>query len=76
MCQDEFRRHRSTDNPLHIIGFLSQWKIYLDSLEVEHGTGEGKVGKKLNPETLEKVIVSNRVVGPALCLLLSGSSPS
>ncbi|GAA5844100.1 hypothetical protein JCM11251_001821 [Rhodosporidiobolus azoricus] len=28
--KDEFRRTRSTDNPLHIVGFLSEWKKYLD----------------------------------------------
>lgn len=29
----EFRRTRSTDNPLHIVGFLSEWKKYLDHHE-------------------------------------------
>jgi hypothetical protein len=56
--QDEFRRHRSTDNPLHIVGFLSQWKMYLDSLAEVHGGGGGEtsvVGKKLTPELLDKV---------------------
>ncbi len=31
--KSEFRLTRSTDNPLHIIAFLSQWKMYLDELE-------------------------------------------
>lgn len=31
--QAEFRRTRSTDNPLHIVGFLSEWKKYLDHHE-------------------------------------------
>ncbi|KAJ7879365.1 ACN9-domain-containing protein [Mycena leptocephala] len=26
----EFRRHKAVTNPVHIIGFLSQWKAYLD----------------------------------------------
>lgn len=47
----EFRRHKSTDNPLHIIGFLSQWKHYLDSLE----KGELDRGRTLDMEKLEKV---------------------
>ncbi|GAA98460.1 uncharacterized protein L969DRAFT_423207 [Mixia osmundae IAM 14324] len=41
--KDEFRRHRSTDNPLHIVGFLAQWKTYLDELERQQpGMREGK----------------------------------
>lgn len=42
--KSEYRLTRSTDNPLHIIGFLSQWKHYLDELEVASTTVEG--GKK------------------------------
>lgn len=33
VTQAEFRRTRSTDNPLHIVGFLSEWKKYLDHHE-------------------------------------------
>ncbi|KAG8947935.1 acetate non-utilizing protein 9 [Tulasnella sp. 424] len=47
----EFRRHRSTDNPLHIIGFISEWKLYLDQLESTKGT-EFR-GKPLDPTLLE-----------------------
>ncbi|KAF8274671.1 ACN9-domain-containing protein [Lactarius quietus] len=40
----EFRRHRDVTNPGHIIGFLSQWKVYLDQLPVgpdaEHFRGK------------------------------------
>ena len=46
----EFRRHRTTNNPVHIIGFLSQWKMYLDELP----TTDFK-GKKLDPTVFEKV---------------------
>ncbi|KAK8869663.1 acetate non-utilizing protein 9, mitochondrial [Kwoniella newhampshirensis] len=60
--KSEFRLTRSTDNPLHIIGFLSQWKLYLDDLESEVtnknagtiGTGQWK-GKKLDSEAFEKL---------------------
>jgi hypothetical protein len=31
--KSEFRLTRDTDNPLHIIAFLSQWKVYLDQIE-------------------------------------------
>ena len=50
----EFRRHKTVDNPLHIIGFLSQWKVYLDGIpsgpEAQHFKG-----KKLDPGLIEKV---------------------
>ncbi|KAK0193470.1 hypothetical protein F5146DRAFT_1101473 [Armillaria mellea] len=39
----EFRRHREVTNPLHIIGFLSQWKAYLGKLP------------KLDPQLIEKM---------------------
>lgn len=49
----EFRRHRTTDNPLHIIGFLSEWKMYLDDLNKSAGT-EFR-GKALDPTVVESV---------------------
>lgn len=38
--KSEFRATRSTDNPLHIIAFLSQWKNYLDDIESATKKGE------------------------------------
>ncbi|KAI9020061.1 hypothetical protein CLU79DRAFT_836416 [Phycomyces nitens] len=29
----EFRRHKDVDNPVHLIGFVSQWQDYLDTLK-------------------------------------------
>ncbi|KAF9026011.1 ACN9-domain-containing protein [Hymenopellis radicata] len=50
----EFRRHQRVDNPLHIIGFLSSWKQYLDLLS--KGPREKAFrGKPLDPELLEKM---------------------
>ncbi|TFK50224.1 ACN9-domain-containing protein [Heliocybe sulcata] len=50
----EFRRHRDVTNPVHIIGFLSQWKIYLD--ELPSGTdAQNFSGKKLDPMLVEKM---------------------
>jgi len=46
----EFRRHRSTDNPVHIIGFLSQWKMYLEELPATNFRG-----KKLDSTVFEKL---------------------
>lgn len=50
----EFRRHQNTTNPLHIIGFLSQWKIYLEQLPTSKDGGKFK-GKKLDTAVFEKV---------------------
>lgn len=47
----EFRRHRDVSNKVHIIGFLSQWKVYYDQMQ----KSEGFRGKPLDPTTLEKV---------------------
>lgn len=49
----EFRNHRQVDNPLHIIGFLSSWKFYLDSLPTS--PNQPFRGHKLDPELIEKV---------------------
>ena len=51
---EEFRRHQKVDNPLHIIGFLSQWKMYLDSMPQTENASQFK-GKKLDPTVYEKV---------------------
>jgi hypothetical protein len=63
--KSEFRLTRSTDNPLHIIGFLSQWKVYLDQLDATRIEQGGKVtewkGGKLDMEAFEKM--SNEQVG-------------
>lgn len=55
-CLSEFRRHRDVTNPGHIIGFLSQWKVYLDQLPAG---SEAQLfrGKKLDPTIYEKVRV-------------------
>ncbi|KAI0709933.1 ACN9-domain-containing protein [Earliella scabrosa] len=51
----EFRRHRETSNKVHIIGFLSQWKVYLDQLPAGPDGGKAFRGKPLDPTTLEKM---------------------
>jgi hypothetical protein len=72
--KSEFRLTRSTDNPIHIIGFLGQWKVYLDELESARADagvtgGEGAaagefkpwMGRKLDVEAFERM--SNEQVG-------------
>jgi hypothetical protein len=58
----EFRRHRSTTNPVHIIGFLSQWKMYLDELPATNFSG-----KKLDPTVFEKVCRLRRSFAVVIC---------
>ncbi|EJD52027.1 ACN9-domain-containing protein [Auricularia subglabra TFB-10046 SS5] len=48
----EFRRHREVTNPVHIMGFLAQWKLYLDDL---HSFEGGFRGKPLDRTALEKM---------------------
>jgi len=52
--KSEFRRHREITNPAHIIGFLSQWKVYLDQIPYgEHARNFS--GKRLDPTVFEKM---------------------
>lgn len=55
-------RCRSIDNPIQIIGFLSQWKLYLDNLQDTHQASTNsnsdrsvKIGKKLPEDLLDKL---------------------
>ena len=50
----EFRLHREVTNTAHIMGFLSQWKMYLDQLPGQ-GDDNDFTGKKLDPTVFEKV---------------------
>ncbi|KAI7278502.1 hypothetical protein KC345_g5922 [Hortaea werneckii] len=47
--KSEFRAHRDTDNPVHIVGFLTEWQTYAQQIEGENWRGEkmdkGKVDK-------------------------------
>lgn len=46
----EFRRHKDIENPLHIVGFLTQWQQYGQTLE-----GDDWQGQKLDQELLDKM---------------------
>ncbi|KAI0366272.1 ACN9-domain-containing protein [Pilatotrama ljubarskyi] len=50
----EFRRHKEVTNKVHIIGFLSQWKMYLDQLP-PGPEAQSFRGKPLDPTVLEKM---------------------
>lgn len=46
----EFRRHKDIENPLHIVGFLTQWQQYGQELE-----GDGWKEEKLDAGFLDKM---------------------
>ena len=52
----EFRLHRKVTNPAHVIGFLSQWKMYLEQMPDREG-GKYYKGRKLDTTVIEKVCV-------------------
>ncbi|KAK4145443.1 succinate dehydrogenase assembly factor 3, mitochondrial [Dichotomopilus funicola] len=45
----EFRAHRDVENPVHLIGFLTEWQLYAQKIEGDSWAGEkldqGKVAK-------------------------------
>ncbi|KAI0287307.1 hypothetical protein BC826DRAFT_1108551 [Russula brevipes] len=50
----EFRRHKDVTNPGYIIGFLSQWKGYLDQIPIGPEAQRFR-GKKLDSTIFEKL---------------------
>lgn len=51
----EFRAHRDVENPMHIVGFLTEWQLYAQKLEGDNWRDErmeaGKV-EKLSDEQI------------------------
>lgn len=58
----EFRRHKDVTNPAYIMGFLAQWKMYLDQLPAGPDAHAYR-GKKLDSTIFEKVNGNAFVVG-------------
>ncbi len=48
--KSEFRAHRDVENPVHIVGFLSEWQTYAQRVE-----GEAWRGEKLDMGKLDKM---------------------
>ncbi|GMK59244.1 hypothetical protein CspeluHIS016_0702590 [Cutaneotrichosporon spelunceum] len=60
--KSEFRATRSTDNPVHIVAFLTQWKAYLEEIERGVTDSEGRwTGRKLEAEVLDSL--NNEQIG-------------
>jgi len=53
----EFRRHKTADNPVHVMGFLLEWKRYLDKLESQSSKDGPFRGEKMDTTVFEKVWV-------------------
>ncbi|OAG37577.1 hypothetical protein AYO21_08185 [Fonsecaea monophora] len=60
----EFRRHRDIENPLHIVGFLTEWQQYGQQLE-----GKDWKEQKIDPALLDKL--SDQQVGQMYELMLA-----
>ncbi|MCJ1331869.1 acetate non-utilizing protein 9 [Thelotrema lepadinum] len=48
--KSEFRAHRSVDNPVHIIGFLTEWQMYAQRIE-----GNNWKDEKLDKAKIDKM---------------------
>ncbi|KAI9835004.1 MAG: hypothetical protein M1819_002727 [Sarea resinae] len=48
--KSEFRAHRDVENPVHIIGFLTEWQLYAQQLE-----GDAWLGGKLDKSKIDKM---------------------
>ncbi|KAI5923314.1 hypothetical protein F4810DRAFT_669756 [Camillea tinctor] len=46
----EFRAHKNVDNPVHLIGFLTEWQLYAQKIE-----GDSWVGEKLDQQKIAKM---------------------
>ncbi|OIW35317.1 ACN9-domain-containing protein [Coniochaeta ligniaria NRRL 30616] len=46
----EFRAHRDVENPVHLVGFLTEWQLYAQKIE-----GDAWVGEKLDQSKIEKM---------------------
>ena len=58
----EFRRHKDVTNPVYIMGFLTQWNVYLDQLPADADNHPYR-GQKLDPTIFEKVCITPFDVG-------------
>ncbi|KAL9632561.1 MAG: hypothetical protein Q9164_005248 [Protoblastenia rupestris] len=48
--KSEFRSHREVENPMHIIGFLTEWQMYAQKIE-----GDAWKGEKLDKGKIDKM---------------------
>ncbi|KAG9597755.1 ACN9-domain-containing protein, partial [Aureobasidium melanogenum] len=53
--KSEFRAHRNVDNPIHIIGFLTEWQGYAQQIEGEKWRGEKMDKAKIDKMSDEQI---------------------
>lgn len=56
--KNEFKLHKSTDNPLYIVGFLASWQDYLHMIsrgQWEEGTMSSELLEKMSPEQITQL---------------------
>ena len=51
----EFHRHKTADNPVHVMGFLLEWKRYLDKIQSQSSKDGPFRGEKMDSTVFEKV---------------------
>ncbi|KAL1993487.1 hypothetical protein VTN49DRAFT_3436 [Thermomyces lanuginosus] len=66
--KNEFRAHRNIDNPIHIVGFLTEWQLYAQKLE-----GDEWKGEKLDQAKLDKM--SDEQIGQLYELMRAIKNP-
>ncbi|ORY92280.1 hypothetical protein BCR43DRAFT_463445 [Syncephalastrum racemosum] len=47
--KSEFRRHQKIDNPAHIVGFISEWQSYLETIQTQTAPSDNSVAPKDDP---------------------------
>ncbi|KAK2750606.1 acetate non-utilizing protein 9 [Myotisia sp. PD_48] len=62
--KSEFRAHQKVENPIHIIGFLTEWQLYAQKLE-----GDSWAHEKLDKAKIDKM--SDQQIGQLYELMLA-----
>lgn len=62
--KSEFRAHKDSENPLHIMGFLTEWQMYAQQIE-----GDNWRGDKMDKAKIDKM--SDQQLGQLYELMMS-----
>lgn len=53
--KSEFRAHQKIDNPVHIVGFLTEWQLYTQMIEGDNWRGEKMDKAKVDKMSDEQI---------------------
>ncbi|KAF4556198.1 Succinate dehydrogenase assembly factor 3 [Elsinoe fawcettii] len=53
--KSEFRNHQKIDNPVHIVGFLTEWQTYVQQIEGDEWRGERMDKQKVDKMSDQQV---------------------